>query len=358
MATIAAQARRSAPAEATPDERAKLGKEARSDVSRSTHGDWAPAADRPDPVDVLEGQAKTRVPRAGPPAIRAHAGLPVHVLPRGGRDHGRRSRGHPDLGPLGPALRRRAPLQLRGLRRAGSPARPRRQRLRRDAAGALGVGRQAPGGEPRDRRPRPRSQRRRAGGRRARGDRGVPPADARPGRAQQPRRLVPAARSQPPDGSVQRRADKEATQDARPRRRQGGVQEPDAGALEARPTRRRRAPVHQRPAADRADRGCRRERGGGVRRARAEGRDRHLPADARDGAPAPLRLLPLCPHRAQGRRRRQRRHPRVGRALRRARRAGSRSSCRSRRPRSRCWRRTRHRAPSPSTAGGWSRGSG
>ena len=66
MTTIAAQARRSAPAEATPDERAKLGKEARSDVSRSTHGDWEPAPDRPDPVDVLEGQAKTRVPELVP----------------------------------------------------------------------------------------------------------------------------------------------------------------------------------------------------------------------------------------------------------------------------------------------------
>ena len=66
MATIAAQARRSAPAAATPDERAKLGKQARSDVPRSAHGDWEPAADRPDPVDVLEGQAKTRVPELVP----------------------------------------------------------------------------------------------------------------------------------------------------------------------------------------------------------------------------------------------------------------------------------------------------
>ena len=66
MATIAAQARRSTPAGAAPDERAKLGKTARSEVSRGTHGDWEPASDRPDPVDVLEGQAKTRVPELVP----------------------------------------------------------------------------------------------------------------------------------------------------------------------------------------------------------------------------------------------------------------------------------------------------
>jgi uncharacterized protein (DUF2252 family) len=66
MATIAAQARRAAPADATPDERAKLGKDARSEAPRKGHGDWEPAADRPDPVDVLEGQAKTRVPELVP----------------------------------------------------------------------------------------------------------------------------------------------------------------------------------------------------------------------------------------------------------------------------------------------------
>jgi uncharacterized protein (DUF2252 family) len=66
MATIAAEARRAAPPDATPDERAKLGKSARSDVPRTTHGDWEPAPDRADPVDVLEGQAKTRVPELVP----------------------------------------------------------------------------------------------------------------------------------------------------------------------------------------------------------------------------------------------------------------------------------------------------
>ena len=66
MATIAAEARRAATPDATPEERAKLGKSARSDVSRTTHGDWEPAPDRPDPVDVLEDQAETRVPELVP----------------------------------------------------------------------------------------------------------------------------------------------------------------------------------------------------------------------------------------------------------------------------------------------------
>ena len=119
--------------------------------------------DRPDPVDVLEGQADDQGARARAAALRAHAGVAVHVLPRGRCGDGRRPRRDADVRLLGPALRRRPPVQLRRLRRARPRAGPRRQRLRRDAARAVGVGRQAPGGEPRDRRPRPRLQRRRSG---------------------------------------------------------------------------------------------------------------------------------------------------------------------------------------------------
>ena len=42
-------------------ERAAAGKAARAEVPRSSHRDWQPADDRPDPVDVLEQQAATRV---------------------------------------------------------------------------------------------------------------------------------------------------------------------------------------------------------------------------------------------------------------------------------------------------------
>ena len=50
----------------TRDERAKLGREARSRVPASSHRGWKPASDRPDPIALLEEQAKTRVPQLVP----------------------------------------------------------------------------------------------------------------------------------------------------------------------------------------------------------------------------------------------------------------------------------------------------
>jgi uncharacterized protein (DUF2252 family) len=45
----------------TVHERAARGKAARAGVPRQAHGVWEPSANRPDPIDVLEEQAKTRV---------------------------------------------------------------------------------------------------------------------------------------------------------------------------------------------------------------------------------------------------------------------------------------------------------
>jgi uncharacterized protein (DUF2252 family) len=45
----------------SPAERAAAGKEARTAAPRSSHGEWRAAADRPDPVELLEGQAVSRV---------------------------------------------------------------------------------------------------------------------------------------------------------------------------------------------------------------------------------------------------------------------------------------------------------
>jgi uncharacterized protein (DUF2252 family) len=45
----------------SPDERAAAGKAARSNAPRSSHAEWVAAADRPDPVELLEGQAASRV---------------------------------------------------------------------------------------------------------------------------------------------------------------------------------------------------------------------------------------------------------------------------------------------------------
>ena len=50
----------------TPAERAARGKATRAEVSRSSHGQWAPSATRPDPIGILEAQAVTREPELVP----------------------------------------------------------------------------------------------------------------------------------------------------------------------------------------------------------------------------------------------------------------------------------------------------
>ncbi len=49
-----------------PEERAAAGKAARERAPRSSHGEWQPASDRPDPIDLLERQAVSRVGRLVP----------------------------------------------------------------------------------------------------------------------------------------------------------------------------------------------------------------------------------------------------------------------------------------------------
>ncbi|HBE27467.1 MAG TPA: DUF2252 domain-containing protein [Ktedonobacter sp.] len=49
------------PEDSSPVARARRGKEARARTPRSSHGDWAPVASRPDPIDLLREQATTRV---------------------------------------------------------------------------------------------------------------------------------------------------------------------------------------------------------------------------------------------------------------------------------------------------------
>ncbi len=50
----------------TVAERTARGKATRAEVPRTSHGDWEPAAHRPDPVELLEEQAQTRVPELVP----------------------------------------------------------------------------------------------------------------------------------------------------------------------------------------------------------------------------------------------------------------------------------------------------
>src|SRR5258707_12494859 len=46
----------------TPEEWRQLGRERRKFVPRSSHAEWSPPPGRPDPVTILEEQAKSRVP--------------------------------------------------------------------------------------------------------------------------------------------------------------------------------------------------------------------------------------------------------------------------------------------------------
>ncbi len=50
----------------TPDERHARGKAVRDAVARTSHGEWAPAPGRTDPIELLEQQAATRVPELVP----------------------------------------------------------------------------------------------------------------------------------------------------------------------------------------------------------------------------------------------------------------------------------------------------
>ncbi len=57
----AARAKAKALTHLTPAERAAMGKAARDVAPRAAHGEWAPASDRRDPVDLLEEQAASRL---------------------------------------------------------------------------------------------------------------------------------------------------------------------------------------------------------------------------------------------------------------------------------------------------------
>ncbi len=245
-------------------------------------------------------------------ALRAHAGLALHLLPRRGGGDGGGPRRDPAQRLRRAALRRCPPLQLRRLRLARPRARLRRQRLRRDPAGTVGVGRDAARRELLRRRARARLQAARAAGDRRRDVGRVPGGDAADGRARQPRGLVHEDRrgSDRQGLGIGRR--REGSRHLPPQPREDPGQGPDARPLEADPRSRRRAAHRQRTAADRADRRAGR-RGRRHRGRRAEDHLR-LPRHAPRGPPRPARRLPLRRRGAEGGRRRQRRHPRLRRA--------------------------------------------
>ena len=124
----------------TVAERAARGKATRADVPRTSHGDWEPAAHRPDPVELLEEQAQTRVPELVPIRYGRMLVSPFTFY-RGARvPDGVGPRQRAAYRPPYAAMRRRPPVQFRRLRRSGPQARLQPQRLRRDAARARSSG--------------------------------------------------------------------------------------------------------------------------------------------------------------------------------------------------------------------------
>ena len=166
----------------------------RAEVPRASHGDWEPAAAPPGPGRAARGAGADARAGARADPLRPHARLAVHVLPRRRVPDGLRSRGRPAHGAPYPALRRRAPVELRRLRRPRPQARLQPQRLRRDASRPVRVGRQAARRELRGRRPGPRLRREAARRDQPRGRPLVPREHPRVRRDAQPRPLVLADR--------------------------------------------------------------------------------------------------------------------------------------------------------------------
>ena len=149
----------------TPGERAATGKAARAVAPRSGQGEWEPASDRPRSGRAAGGAGCFPGAGAGADPLWADAGVAVHVLPRRGLPDGGRFGRRASERAGGAALWRCASVQLRCVRRARPAAGVQHQRLRRDAAGPVRVGREAAGGQLRRGGPGSRLRRQTAAGR-------------------------------------------------------------------------------------------------------------------------------------------------------------------------------------------------
>ncbi len=249
-------------------ERVARGKAARREVPRSSHAVFEPAAHRLDPIELLERQADTRVPELVPIRYGRMLASPFTFYRGAALIMAADLAATPRSGLPRAVLRRRAPLQLRPLRLARAAARLRHQRLRRDAARPVGVGRQAPRGEHADR----RTQQRLLGEDQEHVVLETVAAYrtrmARVRRDAQPRGLVHALRDREADAAAPLAGRREDAQAPRQGRRQGAQARQRAGVLEALARRRRRAAHRLRSAADRparrlpGQRGARSRQGG------------------------------------------------------------------------------------------------
>ena len=147
------------------DERRARGKEASNRLPASGHAGWEPAAGRPDPVALLEEQNAPREPDLVPVRHGRMMVSPFTFYRGAAKIMAADLKDTPTAGLDRAAVRRRPPVQLRGVRlpRAATDVRP--QRLRRDPARALRVRREAAGGELHDRRAQQRVRQGRCPGR-------------------------------------------------------------------------------------------------------------------------------------------------------------------------------------------------
>ena len=232
----------------------------------------------------LGGRGRPSRP-GGPPRVQAASRVQELVPIRYGRmlvspftfyrgaalDHGLGPVHHPPVRTQRPGLRRRPPEQLRRVRLGRAQPGLRPQRLRRDPARTLGVGREAAGRQPGHRRSRPGVLRQGASRRGPGGGRGLPDRDGQAGHHAGPRRLVRPHGHREGAGGDRGRSRAERSQEcgqgrhkelskvkARADKTAGQGQDPGqhAGAGEADPGGRRRDPLRQRPAPDGAHRGA------------------------------------------------------------------------------------------------------
>ena len=303
----------SAPAKSPPvdiasaDERAAAGKAARKKAPRSSHGEWAPAARRRDPVKVLEDQAKNRVPELVPIRYGRMLASPFTFYRGAAAIMAMDLAKTPESGFRVQAMRRRPPLELRDLRRPRSQPGVGRQRLRRDPSRALGMGRQASRSQLRDRRAGPQLHPEGDPPRRPPNGPLLPRGDARVRRDAEPRRLVRAPRRRHPARRPGQGRRPQADEGGAEERGEGREEEQHQGVRSPRPRGRWRAADHQRSAAAGPCRGAR-LRGPAPRARGADPRDaRPLPREPRGRPPPPPRQLPVRRDGPQGGRGRQRR---------------------------------------------------
>ena len=135
------------PAHSVPaDDLLAAGKRLRDTVGRSSQGVWKRPKDRPDALEILRASDAGRVPELIPIRYGRMLQSPFTFYRGSASVMAADLRPHSDDGHSCPSLRRLPPDELRRLCHTGTQHCLRHQRLRRDPAGAVGVGRQAASG--------------------------------------------------------------------------------------------------------------------------------------------------------------------------------------------------------------------